>query len=110
MTKEEVIKILVLIESVYSYCTTKDETVMHWFQFCQQMDYEKMIQKVHAHIRKSPYPPAIEDLVEFTEKKHSFPENLEQRIREGRERIEYHRNNGKRKQVPAWMLEYTTKA
>lgn len=109
MSKEEVIKILVLIESVYSDCMTKDETVMHWFEFCQLMDYEKVIQKLHAHIRKSPYPPAILDLAVFTEKKNSFPEKLEQWIKVGREQIEHDRDNGKRKQVPAWMLEYSTR-
>jgi hypothetical protein len=45
MKKEEVIKILVQIESVYSYCMTKDETVTSWFEFCRSMDFENVMAK-----------------------------------------------------------------
>ncbi|MDQ0200139.1 replicative helicase loader/inhibitor [Neobacillus ginsengisoli] len=66
MTKKEVLKILVLIETVYSYCMTKDETVSYWFQYCSEMEFDKVMAKLLVHIRKSPYPPSISELTEFT--------------------------------------------
>jgi hypothetical protein len=107
MTKEEVIKILVQIEAVYSYCMTKDETVTYWFEFCQVMNYKKVLAKLQAHIRKSPYPPVIADLAVFTTEESEFQEKLERWIEEGMQRLERNRRNANLKQIPAWMLEYS---
>ncbi len=54
MTKDEVMKLLVLIESVYSNCSLKDETVLQWFQYCAEMDYEKVLMRLKTHIRNRP--------------------------------------------------------
>lgn len=65
MTKQEVFKLLAMIETVYPLCITKDETVSHWFELCSQLDFEKVMGKLRNHIRKSPYPPAIADIAGF---------------------------------------------
>jgi hypothetical protein len=109
MTKVQVIKILVLIESVYLHCMTKDETVTAWFNFCAEMDYEKVMVKLQEHIRKSPYPPTIANLAVFKVEKNEFPKTLDKWIQEGRERIEHDRRSGKRNPLPDWMHEYSTR-
>lgn len=107
MTKAEVIKILVQIETVYSYCMTKDETVIHWFEFCQVMDYKEVLIKLHEHIRRSPYPPSIADLAVFITEMNEFPEKLEKWMEEGRGRIEQGRRNTNLKPTTTWMHEYS---
>jgi hypothetical protein len=109
VTKNEVVKLLVLIESVYSHCMTKNETVMHWFNFCSEMDYNKVLVKLKDHIRKSPYPPTIANLALFNHENNEFPARLERWIEGERERIEQDRQSGKHNQIPEWMLEYTTR-
>lgn len=64
MTKHEVFRVLVVIESVYSYCSVKDETVINWFRQCSNMDFEKVMQRLILHIRRSPYPPSMDELLE----------------------------------------------
>jgi hypothetical protein len=107
MTKEEVVKLLVLIESVYTNCTFKDETVLHWFQFCSNMDYEQVMSKLKNHIRKSPFPPTIIEVFSFEE--NDFLETLQNWKKEGRERIERNRSNANRNAIPDWLLEYSAK-
>lgn len=106
MTKEEVIKILVLIESVYSNCIIKDETIQQWFQFCFEMDYEKVMTKLKNHIRKSPFPPAIADIAVFPYEENDFPKTLQEWMKKGSERIKCERNNNKRISLPDWLAEY----
>ncbi|NYE06399.1 hypothetical protein F4694_003179 [Bacillus niacini] len=107
MTKEEAFKLLVLIESVYSHCIFKDETVQQWFQFCSEMDYEKVLTKLKYHIRKSPYPPAIGDIAVFQFEEGHFPTTLQEWMKEGRVRIECDPKSNKRGTLPDWLAEYS---
>jgi len=106
MTKEEVVKILVLIESIYSHCIHKDESVQQWFQFCYEMDYEKVLTKLQNHIRKSPFPPAIGDIAVFQFKEKHLPATLQEWMKKGLEQIEYDRKSNNR-HLPAWFAEYS---
>ncbi|WP_316568971.1 replicative helicase loader/inhibitor [Neobacillus sp. YIM B06451] len=67
MEKHELMKILVLIESVYPEFTVKDETVENWFAVCREMDYSLVMKKLSAHIRKSPYPPLMAEIAVYNE-------------------------------------------
>jgi len=107
MTKTEAVKLLILIESVYSNFVFKDETVQQWFQFCSQMDYEKVMAKLKSHIRKSPYPPAIADIAVFPFEENDFPATLQKWMKTGRERMEH--NHTKRITLPEWLTEYSTR-
>ncbi|MEH7493509.1 hypothetical protein [Neobacillus niacini] len=107
MTKEELFKLLVLIESVYSNCIFKDETVQEWFQFCSEMDYEKVLRKLKYHIRKSPYPPAISDIAVFHIEENHFPARLQEWMKRSRERIEIDHKSNRRRPLPVWLAEYS---
>jgi hypothetical protein len=107
MTKKEVINLLILIESVYSTCIIKDETIQQWFEFCSEMDYEKVMTKLKNHIRKSPFPPAIADIAVFPFEENDFPKTLQDWMKKGRERIE--REPNKRIPIPDWLVEYSTR-
>lgn len=109
MTKAEVLKLLVLIESVYSNFIIKDETIQQWFVFCSDMDYEKVLGKLKNYIRKSPFPPMIADIAVFPYEENDFPETLKQWIKEGRERIEHESNYAKRIPISQWIVEYSTR-
>ena len=109
MTKEEAVKLLILIESVYPNCIFKDETVQQWFQFCSEMDYEKVMAKVKNHIRKSPFPPAIAEIAVFSFEENNFPETLQKWMRKGRERIEHERESNQRNTLPDWLAEYSAR-
>jgi hypothetical protein len=107
MTKKEVLKILVLIESVYSNCILKDETVLQWFESCSEMDFDKVMAKLKLHIRKSPFPPAIADIAVFSYEEYDFPDTLQEWMKIGRERIEPEHNHTERIIIPAWLAEYS---
>jgi Loader and inhibitor of phage G40P len=109
MTKEEAVNLLVLIESVYPKCIFKDETVQQWFQFCTDMDYEKVLTKLKNHIRKSPFPPVIRDIAVFYFEENHFPAMLQEWMKAGPERIECDTNSNKRGTLPAWLSEYSTR-
>lgn len=109
MTKEEVVKLLILIESVYSNCIIKDKTIQQWFQFCSEMDYEQVMSKLKNHIRKSPFPPTIADIAVFSFAEKDFPVTLQEWMKKGRERIEYERNHVRRIPIPDWLVEYSTR-
>jgi hypothetical protein len=109
MTKEELVKLLTLIETVYSNCLFKDDTVQQWFQFCSQMDYEKVMAKLKNHIRKSPYPPAIADIAVFPFEETDFPATLQEWMEKGRERIVREHKPNKRMRLPEWLAEYSTR-
>jgi hypothetical protein len=109
MTKEEVVKLLILIESVYSNCVLKDETVQQWFQFCSEIDYEKVMTKLKIHIRKSPFPPAIADIAVFSYEENDFPTTLQEWMKKGRERIDLERTHSQRSPIPDWLIEYSTR-
>jgi hypothetical protein len=66
LTRAEILNLLVLIESVYTNFVTKDEMVLFWFKIGPYLDCEKVLGKVRSHIRKSPYPPSVEDLIDFS--------------------------------------------
>ncbi len=108
MTKKQVMEILVLIESVYPHCIFKDGTIQQWFQFCSEMDYEKVLNKLKEHIRKSPYPPTIADIAVLHFEENDFPEALQGWMKKGCDRIECERNNAMRP-MPDWLLEYSTR-
>lgn len=107
MTKKEVINLLILIESVYSTCIIKDETIQKWFEFCSEMDYEKVMTKLKNHIRKSPFPPAIADITVFPFEVNDFPKTLQDWMKNGREIIERDTTNTKRIPIPNWLIEYS---
>jgi len=107
MTKQEMIKLLVLIESVYSSCITKDDTILHWFEFCSQMDYEKVLRKLHNHIRNSPYPPTMADISVFTSESNVFTETSVSRMKKEKEVLEQNRRINTWESLPAWLFEYT---
>ncbi|MEH7178515.1 replicative helicase loader/inhibitor [Neobacillus vireti] len=107
MTKAEVVKLLAMIESVYSHCIFKDETIQQWFEFCSEMDFEKVMAKVKNHIRKSPFPPAITDIAVFPFEENNFPESLQDWMKKGRERIERDPKSNRRGPTPAWLAEYS---
>lgn len=109
MTKEEVVKLLILIESVYPNCIFKDATVQQWFQFCTEMDYEKVMAKVKSHIRKSPFPPAIADIAVFPFEENVFPITLQEWMKKGQERIERERKPIQQNTLPEWLTEYSTR-
>ncbi|MEH7073341.1 hypothetical protein [Neobacillus drentensis] len=109
MTKEEVVELLILIESVYSNCICKDETVQQWFQLCSAMDYEKVMAKLKSHIRKYPYPPSIDKIAVFSFEKNGLPAALQGRMEEKQERMNCERNNNKRIPVSDWLVEYSTR-
>lgn len=108
MTKEEVVKLLVLIESVYPHCIFKDETVLHWFQFCSEMNFEKVMARLKNHIRKSPFPPVIADLAVFTFEENEFPETIQNWKKKGQKRLGYADCNASQN-LPDWLLEYSTR-
>jgi hypothetical protein len=64
MTKQEAFRLLVLIETVYPYCIAKEESVINWFRHCSEMDYHYVWERLMEHIRKFPYPPSMNKLVE----------------------------------------------
>lgn len=109
MTKEEVVKLLVLIESTYPRCIFKDETVQQWLQFCSDMDYERVMARLKNHIRRSPFPPAMADIAVWSFEQNEFPETLQEWIKKGRERIECQHNQIKRIPIPDWLVEYSTR-
>ena len=103
MTKEEVVKLLILIESVYPNCVFKDETVQQWFQFCSKMDYEKVMDRVKNHIRKSPFPPAFADIAVFASEENDFPETLQTWLWKGREKMKHEWKSDQ------WLAEYSAR-
>ena len=107
MTKQEMIKLLVLIESVYSTCITKDDAILQWFQFCSKMDYEKVMIKLQNHIRKSPYPPTISDITVFTAESEDFSKTLASWKKRGKDQIEQDCSSGNRGSLLPWLREYT---
>jgi hypothetical protein len=66
VTKEEVVKLLTMIEKVYQIVVVKDETISKWLKYCDFMEAEKVNLKFHKHIRNSPYPPQLRQLAEFS--------------------------------------------
>ena len=109
MTKNDVIQLLVLIEKVYSKFIFRDETIQQWFEFCGQMEYEKVMAKLKNHIRKSPFPPAIAAIAVFPFEVNEFPETLQEWIRKGRERNERDHHHAKRSPLPNWLDEYAAR-
>jgi hypothetical protein len=107
MTKDEVMKLLVLIESVYSSCTFKDETVQQWFQICADMDYEKVLARLKTHIRKSPFPPAIGEIAVFTYEEKPIPATLQEWLKKGLEGMERDRISNKQTALAHWLTEYS---
>ncbi|WP_156431161.1 hypothetical protein [Bacillus sp. FJAT-29814] len=77
MTKQEAYSLMVLIEKVYPMITFRNEIVEYWFQYCAEMEYETMYDRISAYIRCSPYPPRLEEIVVYTnqlQNELSFPD------------------------------------
>jgi hypothetical protein len=106
LTKQEVIKLLVLIESVYSNFITKNDMVLRWFNLCSEMDYEKVMGRLLDHLRKSPYPPTMIEIAVLNGEKDEFPKHLKTWFKEDKESMEQVFTNGKQKSL-SWMLEYS---
>jgi hypothetical protein len=100
MTKQELIKLLILIESVYAKFIIKNETVLSWFELCKTIDYDKVMENLRNHIRRSPVPPTISDLIICGAVITDSPVILQER-----EQIVQQNRSGR--PSPAWMLEYT---
>jgi hypothetical protein len=98
MTKQEIIKLMILIESVYSNFITKSETLINWFDLCGEMDYDQVMENLRRHIRRSPYPPTMTDLTRITANMKHSPQTLQGQV-------EQEKKNGR--SIPAWMNEYT---
>jgi hypothetical protein len=104
LTKEELVKLLVLIESVYSNCIFKDTTIQQWFQFCSEMNHDKVQAKLKNHIRKSPFPPIIADIAVFDFDKNDFQGTLQEWMKNGRGRMGHESTK-----LPDWLTEYSTR-
>lgn len=63
LTKEEVFRLLVLIESVYPNFVLKNDIVLDWFRLGPYLDFETIMKMLHSHIRESPYPPTLQYLM-----------------------------------------------
>jgi len=107
MTKKEVVKLLTLIESVYSTFIVKDETVLLWFQFCSEMESEKVWENLIDHIRKCPFPPAFADIAIFPFEEKDFPPTLQEWMKKRRERVENGHSKEQRFPIPEWLVEYS---
>ncbi|KON88380.1 hypothetical protein AF332_17255 [Sporosarcina globispora] len=59
MNKTEMLKLLVLIERIYTPFRIKNDLVHYFFDHCQEFDYEMAIRYIKEHIRRSPYPPSL---------------------------------------------------
>ncbi|MGG3564674.1 hypothetical protein ABES03_24060 [Neobacillus rhizosphaerae] len=99
MTKVEILKLLIFIESVYTNFVTKDEVVLFWFEIGPYLDYEKVLVKVRCHIRQSPYPPTFVDLDDFKGELVMAPLFYAARENDIRVNIQDSRS--------AWMCEYS---
>lgn len=64
MTKEDTLKIMILIENVYPLVSMKSETVLKWMAQCESLDYSLLLKNLALHMRKQPYPPALNELLE----------------------------------------------
>ncbi|MEH7419069.1 hypothetical protein V7266_27965 [Neobacillus drentensis] len=100
MTKKEALNILALIETVYSSCLIKNQTVIHWLQICSELDYENVLDKIFVHMKVSPYPPTMEDLAIVGKIKDENLLDL---------RIQLPHENNRERIVPKWMQEYSIK-
>lgn len=63
MTKIDTFKILNLIEKVYPLVTLKSETVLEWMTNSGSMDYSFVLKKLDLHMRTSPYPPTLKEII-----------------------------------------------
>ena len=100
MTKQEVMKLLTLIGTIYPTFLTKDEAILLWFGCCQAMVYEKVMKRLLNHIKTSPYPPTLAEIAEFHSEDKECSREMETEI-EGREDEPY------RRPLKEWMSEYT---
>ncbi|WP_251550337.1 replicative helicase loader/inhibitor [Neobacillus muris] len=109
MTKDELIKLLVLIENVYPKFTFKNETIQQWFEFCGQMDFEKVMAKLTKHIRNNPFPPAIADIAVFPYEKNESPQRLQKWMMKVRARMEHEHCKANLTKLPYWLAEYSAR-
>jgi hypothetical protein len=84
MRKEEAIRILCLIEHVYPVIMIKSETVTRWLNLCEHLDYNKVLARLQAHIRKSPYPPGLNDLAILSDPESELPQSFQEWVEAGR--------------------------
>jgi hypothetical protein len=63
MTKIEAFKVLNLIEKIYPLVILKSETILIWMAKSESMDYSKVLSKLAVHMRHSPYPPTLNNLI-----------------------------------------------
>lgn len=90
---------MLLIETVYPHFKIKNEWVLHWITLGKAMDYDQVMAKLIEHIRRSPYPPSLEEIAVFSE---DGPQCFEQikTIRTHKEVLHLTENY-------SWMAEYT---
>ncbi|WP_059170543.1 replicative helicase loader/inhibitor [Bacillus sp. FJAT-27445] len=106
MEKQELMKILVLIESVYPEFTVKNETVENWFAVCRDMEYPHVMKKLSAHIRKSPYPPLMAEIAAYCDDDFFAGGNGLLLEEEGRIQLKHDRLLPKVPPQMAWQNEY----
>ena len=83
MRKEEAIRLLCLIEHVYPVIIIKSETVTRWLNLCEHLHYNKVLVRLQAHFRKSPYPPGLNDLAILSDPESELPHYLQDWVEAG---------------------------
>ncbi|WP_040209012.1 replicative helicase loader/inhibitor [Neobacillus jeddahensis] len=109
MTKQEVLKILVLIESVYTSFMLKNDTVQHWLELSNQMNYGKVLNALLTYMKKSPYPPIMADLVEQKIETIELSTRRIPSIHEKRTKIVQNNIPLRTNTQQIWMAEYSLK-
>ncbi|CEG27274.1 replicative helicase loader/inhibitor [Bacillus sp. B-jedd] len=106
MEKQELIKILVLIESVYPDFTVKNETVEDWFAVCRDMDYSQVLKNLACHMRRSPYPPLMAEIAAYSIEERQEDEEMMILDEEGWVHAKHDSLLPKQHGQPNWQNEY----
>jgi len=106
MEKHELMKILVLIESVYPDFTVKNETVEDWFALCRNMDYPQVLKNLASHMRKCPYPPLMAEIAAYTIEEHMEEDKMMTVDEEGWVHAKHDCLLPKQHGQPNWQNEY----
>lgn len=89
MRKKEAIRLLCLIEHVYPVIIIKSESVTRWLNLCEHLNYNAVFARLEAHIRKSPYPPRLNDLALLSGPVCELPHYLQNWVEAGEFELEF---------------------
>ncbi|WP_025727743.1 replicative helicase loader/inhibitor [Heyndrickxia ginsengihumi] len=95
MKEEEVFQILHTINAAYSRFEVTDDRIILWNEMLIDMNFEKVMSRLKAHIREKPFPPTIAEITVHEPPRNEFLEEFEIWKREGAERIEQQQKNRK---------------